>query len=112
MSTQVPRPAAPAPRKRPDPRPLRVAFGLTGLATTSALLSAFLAPFAGADAGTQSPAAVTDQGAADGAAGGVRHVTRYVQLAPGQTAPPNTAVQQPPKPKPRTVVVRTRQSGG
>ncbi|HEY6058290.1 MAG TPA: hypothetical protein VIV06_09670, partial [Candidatus Limnocylindrales bacterium] len=42
----------------------------------------------------------------------VRHVVRYVQLRPGQTAPPQSTVVAAPKPSPRTVVVTTtRQSG-
>jgi hypothetical protein len=41
----------------------------------------------------------------------VRHVIQYVQLKPGETAPPQAVVQQAPAPKPRVVVVTTRQSG-
>ena len=41
----------------------------------------------------------------------VQHVTRYVTLKPGQTAPPQAIVQQQPAPAPRTVIVQTRQSG-
>jgi hypothetical protein len=41
----------------------------------------------------------------------VRHVTEYVKLKPGQTAPPRAVVKQAPAPKPRVVVVTTRQSG-
>ena len=43
----------------------------------------------------------------------VRHVIQYVQLKPGQTAPPKAVVKQAPAPPPRVVVVTTtRQSGG
>jgi hypothetical protein len=49
---------------------------------------------------------------ADPAAAPVRHVTRYVQLEPGQTAPPQASIVPAPKPTPRVVVVTTtRQSG-
>jgi hypothetical protein len=41
----------------------------------------------------------------------VRHVTQYIQLKPGQTAPPRAVVKQAPAPKPRVVIVTTRQSG-
>lgn len=96
------------PKRRPDPGPLRLAFGLTGLATASALVTAFLVPRGGLDAGAAMTSTVTS---ADGPAPSVQHVTRYVQLQPGQTAPPNAVVNQAPAPKPRVVVVTTRQSG-
>ena len=44
----------------------------------------------------------------------VRHVTRYVTLKPGQTAPPDSTVVVRPQPTPRVtvrIVTRTRQSG-
>jgi len=105
-----PRPAVtPSERKpRPDPGPLRLAFGLTGMATATALLTAFLVPGSRADAGGGTTTQVT---LADAPAPSVQHVTRYVQLKPGQTAPPNAVVNQAPTPKPRIVVVTTRQSG-
>jgi len=96
-------------RQRPDPGPLRVALALTGMATASALITAFLAPSAGADAGTTTT--VTTTTVADAPAPSVRHVIQYVQLEPGQTAPPQAVVKQAPAPKPRVVVVTTRQSG-
>lgn len=100
---------APAERRpRPDPGPLRLAFGLTGVATATALLTAFLAPGTRVDAGGGTTTLVT---LSDAPAPSVQHVTRYVQLKPGQTAPPNAVVNQAPTPKPRVVVVTTRQSG-
>jgi len=42
----------------------------------------------------------------------VQHIVQYVQLQPGQTAPPNVIVKQAPAPKPRVVIVTTKQSGG
>lgn len=101
-------------KPRPDPGPLRIAIGLTGMATASALMTAFLGPAAGATpvVGTNTATGVsaTDSVAAISSQA-VRHVTRYVQLAPGQTPPPKAVVQQAPVPKPRVVVVTTRQSG-
>ena len=96
-------------KPRPDPGPLRVALALTGMATASALITAFLAPSAGADAGAATTTTTTT--VADAPTPSVRHVVQYVQLKPGQTAPPAAIVKQAPAPKPRVVVVTTRQSG-
>jgi hypothetical protein len=94
-------------RPRPDPRPLRIAFGMVAVAATSALVTALVSP--GGDAGpavTQTtvilPAPATPP---------VRHVVQYIRLKAGQTAPPSAAVTQAPAPPPRVVVVTTRQSG-
>ncbi len=99
-------PAGPRP-SRPDPRPLRFAIGLGGLAAASGILTALLPPVPNA-----SPASVVSVEAPQPSPS-VLHVTRYVRLAPGQTAPPKAAVQQLPAPTPRRVVVTTttRQSG-
>lgn len=83
-------------------------FGFVGLASLSAIAAGLMPSVV--------PAAVADQGTAsvvaDGALLPVKHVTRYVQLKPGQTAPPQAAVVAAPKPTPRVVVVTTtRQSG-
>lgn len=96
-------------KPRPDPGPLRIAIGLTGMATASALLTAFLSSPTGANAGA--PANTTFATAAAAPDPAIRHVVRYVQLAPGQTPPPNAVVQQAPAPTPRVVTVTTRQSG-
>lgn len=79
------------------------------MATASALITAFLGSTAGADAGAA--ASPTDQTVAAAPSQTVLHVTRYVQLAPGETPPPQAVVQQAPAPAPRVVVVTTRQSG-
>ena len=108
-------PAGPRPRPearpRPDPNPMRFLAGFVGLASLSAIASGLLptvVPAAAAGAG----AATTTTLAAPAASPAVKHVTRYVQLAPGQTAPPQAAVVAAPKPTPRVVVVTTtRQSG-
>jgi hypothetical protein len=102
------------PKQRPDPRPMRLALGMAGLAALSALATAVIAPPAPTVAeGT----ATTAADAADPLAPAsvhVRHVTRYVQLQPGQTAPPSSKVLATPKPVPTPApkaVVKTRQSG-
>lgn len=106
------------PKARPDPTPMRVAVGIGGLATLSGLVTAiFVVPAAApvTDAATiapASPATVTQQ----------RPVV-YVQLMPGQTAPPGAQVIDAKAPKPitivthvaapaqKTIVVHTTQSG-
>ncbi len=101
------RPAAVA-RPRPDAGPLRIAVGMSAVAAASALVTALASPPAAGAAAGQAQTAITVP--ADPAPI-VRHVTKYVKLAPGQTAPPHAVVKQAPAPKPRTVVVTTRQSG-
>ena len=104
----APRPAAPRrPAARPDARPMRAILGFTGVAAASAIATVIVRPPLANLA--QATAVLT--GAADQAAAPIRHVTRYVQLLPGQTAPPNAAVQAVPQPTPRVVIVTTHQSG-
>ncbi len=98
-----PPPRPPGARGRPDPTGHRVALGFGGVAAASALVSAFLAPTTAPAPATQAVAVVDPAP--------VQHVTRYVQLLPGQTAPPNTTVAPAPAATPRVVVVTTRQSG-
>jgi hypothetical protein len=108
----APRPARPASapaRSRPDPNPLRLMVGLVGLASMSAIATSMLPsvlPPAGANSAT------TTTIIADAATLPVQHVTRYVQLKPGQTAPPQAAVVAAPKPTPRVVVVTTTRKSG
>ncbi len=100
---------APLVRKpRPDAGPIRIALGLTAVATTTAVITALLGPTVGTSS-TGSSAIV--ETAVDPAPAAVKHVIRYVRLAPGQTAPPHAVVKQQPAPKPRVVVVTTKQSG-
>ncbi len=93
-------------RSRPDPTAMRLAGGLVGLATASAIVSAMLAPAPSSPATTTAAAAAAPPPAPE-----VIHVVRYVQLKPGQTAPPQAVVQHPAAPAPRLVTVTTRQSG-
>ena len=110
-------PGAPAPRRRPDPRPMRLAFAAGGAATLSGLLAVI-------GSAALPTAAAVPTAAADPAVGGagdvpaLRHVVRYVVLAPGEI-PPTGATTTPstvaapvaaPQPRPRPAVV-TRQSG-
>lgn len=98
-------------KPRPDPGPLRIAVGLTGIATASALMTAFLGSSAGVNADTGAAVSTTDAALADAPAPSVRHVIKYVQLQPGQTAPPKAIVKPAAIPKPRVVVITTKQSG-
>lgn len=95
---------AAARRERPNPGPMRFVVALAGLASASAIGTAIVVP----PPSFQTPGG---QVAAAVPPGQVLHVVRYVQLQPGQTAPPNTVVQQAPAPTPRIVTVTTRQSG-
>lgn len=85
----------------------------TGIASASALATAMLPSVAPAtDAGAVPVPATDPASVANVPAPSVRHVTRYVLLKPGQTAPPHASVLVRPTPTPRiTVVTRTRQSG-
>ncbi len=79
------------------------------VATVSALLTAFAAPGSGATGATT--AVTTTIVVPATPAPSVKHVIKYVQLKPGQTAPPKAVVKQAPAPPPRVIVVTTRQSG-
>ncbi len=99
---------APVARQRPDARPLRIAFGMGALAAASALVTALASPPMASVAPVLADTTITLPPAPTPV---VRHVIQYVQLKPGQTAPPRAVVKQAPAPKPRVVVVTTRQSG-
>jgi hypothetical protein len=88
---------------------MRIVFGMAGLASATALLTAMLpsvtpSPVAAVQAVDTTTAVVPQPS--------VVHVTKTVTLAPGQTAPPNSSVVIPPQPTPRVrVKVVTKQSG-
>ena len=94
-------------RSKPDPNPLRLLVALAGIASASAITSALLPSV------TPRPAPVADvANVAPAATPAVIHVTRYVTLLPGQTAPPQASVVVQPTPTPVVhVVTTTRQSG-
>jgi len=102
---QAPRPQ----HTKPDPNPMRVVFGLAGLASATALMTAMLPSVTPAQA---SVVENVDTTTAVGPQPSVLHVTKTVVLQPGQTAPPNSSVVVQPQPTPRVhVKVVTRQSG-
>ena len=93
-------------RAKPDPRPVRFALGMLGLGAVSAITGAVAT-------------SATPTGAANGqASSGVASLSngpativssaqvQYIQLAPGQVAPPGATVIDAAAPKPITVVTR------
>ena len=99
---------APVARPRPDARPLRIAYGMGAIAAASALVTALASSPPGSSAPAQ---AQTTFVLPPDPTPVIRHVIQYVQLKPGETAPPRAVVKQAPAPKPRVVIVTTRQSG-
>ncbi len=100
MAPEVPGPRTP--KARPNPGSMRIAIGLTGVVAATALATAIVrAPVPDA------ASTALDTGAVPTLAPPVvvRHVTRYVQLKAGQTAPPGATVVARPDPSPRVVVV-------
>jgi hypothetical protein len=105
-------PADRTPRRPPDAGPLRLMMGVVGMASAAALTAAMLPSI------TPQAETVQDTGSTTATdvvpAPSVRHVTQYVTLKPGQTAPPQSTVIVQPQPTPKVtvkVVTKTRQSG-
>lgn len=114
----VPAPASHIPKAKgkPNATPMRVALGTGGLAVLSAIVSSIVSP---------PRAVVLPAGTYTGQATPVtaQQPIRYVQLLPGQTAPPGATVIDQAAPTPLTIVstippvaqkpivVRTTQSG-
>ncbi len=112
---------------KPDARPMRAVLGVGGLAAMSALAAAIVspprpdtvvlpAPVVAPDPNAQ---VVADQGGqnasgqtAGPAASQVHRPVQYVQLLPGQTAPPGATVIPATAPTPITVVVTVPAPGG
>lgn len=91
-------------RKRPDPRPMRLAYA-AGAVVAATAIAAGLAHAGNTGA---SPAATTEvvqqEQPAQARSVEVRHVIRYVHLLPGQNAPPGARVITPDAPAPQVVV--------
>lgn len=91
---------------------MRIAYGMSALAAATALVTALVfPPPAGAAAGSATAVAQTTDTLPAEPTQPVKHVIQYVQLKPGQTAPPNATVKVVPTPKPRVVTITTKQSG-
>lgn len=108
---QLPRTPARAhpPKAKPDSGPMRLALGVGGIAALSALAAAIVLPPKAATVAQLRGAQAANQQAGSGQAGPastqVQRPVRYVQLAPGQTAPPGATVISASAPTPVTVVV-------
>jgi hypothetical protein len=126
METQVTEPAklvrnpaqVHAPKAKPDARPMRMALGAGGLAAMSALATAIVmppGPVAEIQPISQAQAPSVDGQASstvDGQASPAERPIRYVQLAPGQTAPPGARVVDASASAAGTVVVGIPAPGG
>jgi hypothetical protein len=90
------------PKARPDPGPMRFTLGLTGLVAATAMATAIVRP-AAPPVATADPTLEPTPTSPPPLV--IRHVTRYVQLQAGETAPPGASVVQKPAASPRVVVV-------
>ncbi len=90
------RPTAHAPKAKPDARPMRVVLVAGGIAALSAIATAIVMP-------PSQPMANAPAAQAPGAAGQPAQI-HYVQLQPGQSAPPGAKVVDATAPQPTTVV--------
>jgi multisubunit Na+/H+ antiporter MnhE subunit len=98
-------PNAHPPKAKPDARPMRLALGAGGLAAFSAVLAAIILP---ATPPVIVPAVDPQLQAAPDTSGtpiSLQRPIQYVQLLPGQTAPPGAVVVDPSGPRPTSVVV-------
>lgn len=108
-------------KAKPDAGPMRFALGAAGLAAFSALAAAIVMPPQPAVLRPAAAGHVTSN--TTGAPAAVQQPVQYIQLQPGQTAPPGAKVIDQAAPKPVTIVttvpapaqqpvtVKTTQSG-
>jgi hypothetical protein len=102
-------PRTTTPRARPDARPMRLTLGAGGLAALSALAATIVAPIQPSPPVTADlPQPTTDPQATPT---GTEQV-RYVQLSPGQTAPPGATVIRAGSSQMTVVVTIPPKSGG
>ena len=101
------RPPTHAPKSKPDARPMRMALGAGGIAALSALAAAIVLPprpAAPVSATQNQQSQTTDSQPSSTPVQLVRPI-RYVQLSPGETAPPGATVIDASAPTPITVIV-------
>jgi hypothetical protein len=91
------------PKAKPDARPMRLALGAGGLAALSALAATIVTPPQPSVPVTVDVPQATS--AAQGTSVNVQQAVQYIQLLPGQTAPPGAKVIDAAAPTPMTVVV-------
>lgn len=92
------------PRKRPDARPMRLAYAVSAVAAVSASTAGLVHFGTAGSASTGVTPSVQAPGTPEPAP--VRHVIHYVHLKPGQTAPPGARVITAKAPAPRIVVTQ------
>lgn len=94
-------------KAKPDARPMRVAFFAGGLAAVSALLAAIVIPAKPAVVTTVTGVQQQQQTTplTTGTPISVQQPIQYIQLLPGQTAPPGAIVVDPSGPRPTSVVI-------
>ena len=93
------------PRSKPDARPMRLALGAGGIAVMSALATAIVLPPRPAPVTAAGPQQQAVDPLATPASVQAQRQIQYVQLSPGQTAPPGATVIEANAPTPMTVVV-------
>jgi len=97
---------------KPDARPMRFVYGAGAVAAMGVLAVGLVQPdfAATADQTGNSDGAAIDPNAAAQVPGNVavRHVTQYINLKPGQTAPPGATVIAANAPTPRVVVTHNQ----
>lgn len=113
METPQPGPRVPGqahqPKARPDARPMRLAISAGGLAAFSALVTGIVLPPRQAPLIVQTPARTQPAApslAAEATPGSIQaqRPIKYVQLSPGESAPPGATVIAASAPTPITVV--------
>ena len=96
-------------KPRPDPRPMRLALGMGGLVAATAMATAIVrvpsSAVVVADPVLPDPTPAPTVEPAPAKQVVIKQITRYVQLKPGETAPPGAKVVKKPDPSPRVVVI-------
>ncbi|MEO8625268.1 MAG: hypothetical protein ABI452_01075 [Candidatus Limnocylindrales bacterium] len=100
-------------QSKPDARPMRFVYGAGAVAAMSVMAVGLVQPdfAATADQSGASDPTAEPNAVAQVPATTVQHVTQYVQLKPGETAPPGAKVIAANAPTPRIVVTHNTPSG-
>lgn len=100
-------------QSKPDARPMRFVYGAGAVAAMSVMAVGLVQPdfAATADQSAGSGPTADPNPVAQVPGTTVQHVTQYIQLKPGQTAPPGATVIAANAPTPRVVVTHNTPSG-
>jgi hypothetical protein len=100
-------------QSKPDPRPMRLVYGAGAVAAMSVMAVGLVQPDSAATADQTAVFDPTSDPSSVAQAGGptVQHITEYVHLRPGESAPPGATVIAPNAPTPRVVVTHNAASG-